>query len=137
MEVVSANMGRKRKQKKDKLTLELRNQSRAERSQRTNETIRWKQVWDLRNEVAYFFCILVLTALLRRLKDQNASDKEKQRMGNERIGNKRKGVERQGIKEQSLLREIRELEHDYITKLDQKHPKEQPQKRASDKRISF
>jgi hypothetical protein len=44
--------------------------------------------------------------LLRRLKDWNASDKEKQRMGNERMGNERKGVERQEIKEQSLLREI-------------------------------
>jgi hypothetical protein len=47
-------------------------------------------------------------------------------MGNKRMGNKRKGVERQEIKEQSLLREIRELEHDYTTKLDQKRPKEQP-----------
>ena len=44
IEVVSANMGRKRKQKKDKPTLEPRNWSGAERSQRTNETIRWKQV---------------------------------------------------------------------------------------------
>jgi len=69
IEVVSANIGRKRKQKKDKPTLEPRNWSGAERSQRTNETIRWKQVWDLGNEVAHFFCILVLTALLRRLKD--------------------------------------------------------------------
>ena len=69
IEVVSANMGRKRKQKKDKPTLEPRNWSGAKRSQRTNETIRWKQVWDLRNEVAHFFCILVLTALLRQLKD--------------------------------------------------------------------
>ena len=42
------------------------------------------------------------------------------------MGNERKGVERQEIKEQSLLREIQESEHDYITKLDQKRPKEQP-----------
>ena len=132
MEVVSANIGRKRKQKKDKSTLEPRNQSKAKRSQRTNETIRQKQVQDLGNKVAHFFCLLVLTTLLRQLKDQNASDEEKQRIGNER-----KGVERQEIKEQPLLREIQELEHDYITKLDQKRPEEQPQKRASDKRIGF
>src|SRR6202021_3068061 len=132
MEVVSANIGRKRKQKKDKSTLEPRNWSRAERSQRTNETIRWKQVWDLGNEVTHFFCLLVLTTLLRRLKDWNASDEEKQRIGNER-----KGVERQEIKEQPLLMEIQESEHDYTTKLDQKRPEEQPWKRAPDKRISF
>src|SRR6202021_1327819 len=132
MEVVSANIGRKRKQKKDKSTLEPRNWSKAKRSQRTNEMIRWKQVWDLGNEVTHFFCLLVLTTLLRQLKDWNASDEEKQRIGNER-----KGVERHEIKEQPLLREIQESEHDYITKLDQKRPEEQPWKRASDKRISF
>ena len=40
IEVVSANIGRKRKQKKDKLTLKLRNWSMAKSSQRTNDTIR-------------------------------------------------------------------------------------------------
>ena len=78
-EVVSANMGRKRKQKRDELS----------QGTKTNETIRWKQVWDLGNEVAHFFCILVLTALLRWLKNWDARDKEKWTCGNERELEKR------------------------------------------------
>ena len=143
IEVVSANIGRKRKQKRNKSTLEPRNQSRAKRSQRTNKTIKQKEIWDLGSKVIQVWLgLLVLSILkstlyralyqLRLLRDQNASNKEKQR-----IRNIEKEVTRQEIKEQPLLKEIQESEHDYITKLNQKSPEEQPQKRASDKRIGF
>jgi hypothetical protein len=75
MEVVSANMARKRKHLGNESTLETRgsaiprdwsktqNGTLWNQRTNTNESIRWDQVWDLGNEVIVLFCLLVLTVL--------------------------------------------------------------------------